>query len=75
MVIVKRADQASYLKQYGYTVGKVNKDHIEILDISSNKAIELLEERVKNFNKKINKNDYERDTRWILYLMRRNSKR
>lgn len=71
-VLVKRADNASYLKQKGYEIGEITKDEFEILNITNEEASRLLKEKDQNFN--VDRNDYERDTRFLLYLKRKRIK-
>lgn len=72
IVLVRRCDNASYIKQKGYEIGNITEDTIEILGIESEIVSALLKEKNENFN--VNLSDFERDTRFLLYLRKKKAK-
>ena len=71
-VLVERCDQASYIKQKGYELGNVYQHGIEVRGITAEEALNLVKEMKSNFS--VNRSDFERDTRWLLYLRRKKAK-
>lgn len=71
-ILVERCDQASYLKQKGYELGNVYQHGVEVKGITSEDALKLINEMKYNFS--VSRSDYERDTRWLLYLRRKKAK-